>query len=435
MGQGQSKWLKRNDALQRVEEDKLFREYLEYVKNIILSIEPPFVLGVLGEWGRGKTTLFNFLQEELKNDFKMVYFESLKYEKTGNLSLAFVKKILKELEVEEHKIRKFLKKIAGAFQIGINLWIINIQGNFEKIFNKQYDSIETLRNDFEAFLEGIEDNILVFIDDLDRCIPEFALEFLENIRYFFSVKKIIFVVALDEKVIEIALQKRYGPGASIHPRAYLEKFIDLFIKLPNYKVDNIKEYMKFLIEEKYRIPEEVDPENKRVWEEIVKLAGKIPDLQKSSLLTNPRKIDRIIKTMIFLIRTAPRNSILLKSYPLLFLMLVLREYYPEIFRMVRDNESGPVNVLLQRYGMEKKAEGRKHPDESSMSIGRIEETLQKLETPVLEFWKDQEGKNLGKTIIKVILEEVKRRPLMESQNDPSVILHKLAEEIAKYVVV
>ena len=365
------KWLKRNDALENPKEDKLFSDYLAFTKNLILSIKPPFVLGVLGEWGRGKTTLFNFLVEDLKDRFKIIRFESLKYERTGNLSLAFVNAILSELShVKKREVKNFLKEASQVFQVGFNLGFLSIQSNpkeIAKIFKEKYESIINLQKQFKKSLEKEDKEILVFIDDLDRCIPEFALEFLENMRYFFSVDKIIFVIALDEKIIDIALQKRYGSNSRIKPRAYLEKFIDFFIRLPNYEVKNIKEYLHFLIKEKYQLDKIKRGPDSSLWEEIINLAEKIPALSKSSLLTNPRKVDRIIKTLTMLIQTVPESSILLKSYPLLFLMLVLREYYPEIFRILRDNRTGPVHILFWIYCNNKRVKEIKFSNVSTLS--------------------------------------------------------------------
>ena len=426
------KWIKRSEALENPKEDKLFYEYLNFVKNLVFSIEPPFVLGVLGEWGRGKTTLFNFLCNELKNEFKMVYFESLKYEKTGNLSLAFINKILKELELtKERNVKKFLKKALRSLQVGINVGFINVQSNFEKLFNKQFETIETLKEDFERTLEKVDKNILVFIDDLDRCIPEFALEFLENIRYFFSVNKVIFVVGLDEKIFEIALKKRYGSNSEISARNYLGKFIDLFIRLPNYSVENIGDYINFLVDKKYKKMSKINQENSR---KIKDLSKRIPNLQDSSLLTNPRKIDKIIKKMFILLNTVPEESEILQSIPLVFLLLFLKEYYPEVFEALLSKDS--INILLWVYSLSENIQQLKIGKNSpTLDIGNKEKVMGKLQglgDYAISFSKTPEGKKLAVCIIKTAISEIKTGKIQEDVSRLSLLLHRMAYELQMF---
>jgi formylglycine-generating enzyme required for sulfatase activity len=92
--------------------------------------------------------------------------------------------------------------------------------------------------------EGIEFdlriNFVVFVDDLDRCLPEKAVETLELIKTMFNIESFAFVLALDDEVIERGIGHRYQayhlagkkPEMPITGFEYLEKIIHLPFRLP-----------------------------------------------------------------------------------------------------------------------------------------------------------------------------------------------------------
>jgi len=67
--------------------------------------------------------------------------------------------------------------------------------------------------------------LVVFVDDLDRCLPEKAIQVLEALKLFLDVKGCIFVLGLDPEAIESAVRTRYQE--EIKPREYLEKIIQV----------------------------------------------------------------------------------------------------------------------------------------------------------------------------------------------------------------
>ena len=83
-------------------------------------------------------------------------------------------------------------------------------------------------------------NFVVFIDDLDRCLPEKAVQTLEIIKTVFNAESFAFVLALDEEVIERGIGHRYKeyelvgkkPQMPISGFEYLEKIVHLPFRLP-----------------------------------------------------------------------------------------------------------------------------------------------------------------------------------------------------------
>ena len=65
--------------------------------------------------------------------------------------------------------------------------------------------------------------LVIFVDDLDRCTPEKALELLESIKTFFDIEGIIYVIGMDPATIDPIMRTKYGENSKIDGLDYLTK--------------------------------------------------------------------------------------------------------------------------------------------------------------------------------------------------------------------
>lgn len=72
--------------------------------------------------------------------------------------------------------------------------------------------------------------IVIFVDELDRCRPDFSVRMIERIKHFFDVPKVIFVLLINRQQLSAAIRGTYGHD--IDADAYLSKFIQLGLRLP-----------------------------------------------------------------------------------------------------------------------------------------------------------------------------------------------------------
>ena len=100
------------------------------------------------------------------------------------------------------------------------------------------EEVEAFRKAFDELLKeaGIK-QLIVLIDDLDRCLPDTAIETLEAIRLFVFTARTAFVVAADEAMIEYAVRKHFpdlpdSTGPRDYARNYLEKLIQVPFRIP-----------------------------------------------------------------------------------------------------------------------------------------------------------------------------------------------------------
>lgn len=89
--------------------------------------------------------------------------------------------------------------------------------------------------------------IVIFIDDLDRCDPQKALEVLELIKSFFDIEGIVYVIGMDSETINSLIKKKYGEEYAIKGLDYLQKIVQLPFQIPTWKeVDISKSISKGL---------------------------------------------------------------------------------------------------------------------------------------------------------------------------------------------
>lgn len=100
------------------------------------------------------------------------------------------------------------------------------------------EEIKAFLNAFDDLLSKAEvEQLVVLIDDLDRCLPDTAIETLEAVRLFVFTSRTAFVVAADEAMIEYAVRKHFPDlpdttGPQTYARNYLEKLIQVPFRIP-----------------------------------------------------------------------------------------------------------------------------------------------------------------------------------------------------------
>ncbi len=83
--------------------------------------------------------------------------------------------------------------------------------------------------------EGNTKPLILFIDELDRCRPNFAIELLEKAKHFFNIDNIIFILAIDKEQLGHSIRSMYGVGMNVD--GYLRRFINLDYNLPEPSTD------------------------------------------------------------------------------------------------------------------------------------------------------------------------------------------------------
>lgn len=405
-----------------------FKVHSDLIVNVVTDETVlPVVMGIFGDWGGGKSSVLRMVKEEFEDenlykDVLCLYFNGWAFEGYEDAKSALLKSIL--IQIGENKrfgpaaksfVVGLLKKVnimefakLGVRHVGIPLAAGAVTGgaatlpmllaslfsfgqqkqpnNEKKECSTNDNSIDWVklieeapeRQDIlevrkfrEEFAELLKNskirNLLVIIDDLDRCLPERIIETLEAIKLFVAVPNTAFIIGADQRIVRHAISTRYvrqqlGKDATNTAdeisleNDYLEKLIQIPYTLPRLSPTEIESYINLLHCQLYltaeafeRLVEQI--KSKRV-EMLYKSYGEaeiiatIPGAKISDELVtalswsktvapiltdglkgNPRQIKRMLNAMVLRQRLA--NSAKLKILPDVLAKLMVLEYVNE----------------------------------------------------------------------------------------------------------
>ena len=237
-----------NDALDR-ERDCLMLE------DLIGKTGGPFTLAVDAEWGDGKTVFIRMLEVHLaKQDFRCVSFNAWECDFCDEPLAPLITEIgrqasessstLKEMKARGNKLYGCFKKIVSAVhpvagavvESAEELAVGEEAGGYDFMtpYEEYRSALESFRECLENFSrkEGNGKPLVVFIDEIDRCRPDFAVKTLERVKHIFNVPSLVFVMAVNRRELASVVKSFYGCEDG---EKYLEKFFDLVFHLRNEK--------------------------------------------------------------------------------------------------------------------------------------------------------------------------------------------------------
>lgn len=100
---------------------------------------------------------------------------------------------------------------------------------------KKENDIEKQVNQFITDIVSEEDKLIIFIDELDRCNPQYAVKLLERVKHYFNHQKVVFVISYNKMELQHSIKTLYG--AEFSADKYLERFFDYEIGLRSIDVD------------------------------------------------------------------------------------------------------------------------------------------------------------------------------------------------------
>lgn len=262
-----------------------FDKYIDTLSKMVTDkdFKTPFCIGIFGKWGSGKTSFMHLLEKRLSESDSEphaipVWFNPWRYEKEEHLIIPFLKTIEHEIKryKKEHEQngKKWLKKIQNAGRkigeasaalaygmtleaklggFGFTLDTSKAVEREEGLAQKRIEKAKTLAEKLSSIYYEIVDElkgaideksfrIVVFIDDLDRCLPDKAVELLEAIKLFLDIEGYLFIIGVDREVVKKGISYRYRffehreekekDNLIISPEDYLDKMIQLPLELP-----------------------------------------------------------------------------------------------------------------------------------------------------------------------------------------------------------
>jgi|TARA_B110001469_G_scaffold36640_1_gene36583 hypothetical protein len=347
------------DVPKKAEQSDLFgiEKFGNGLKSYISNCETPLTVALQGEWGSGKTSLMNSLNNDLcvKNeDFYPIWLNTWEYallKDPHTTLLQVIKGLLEETitifdkhnvsssQELKNKASSFFKKalvttakIAANTVVGGSGEIVDhlVGGDNKEI------RISDLRNQLEKSIEEClaEDNskkgFIFFIDDLDRIDPPVAVQILELLKNIFTIKNCIFVLAIDYDVVVKGLESKFGKLTELNEREF-RSFFDKIIQLPfsmptsSYRVDS---FIKDGLNQIGYLNETQVNNNE--------LISDLSEITTLSVGTNPRTLKRLLNSISLISCINQGTSEQDEDYEILinYALVSIQIAYPSIYRLL-----------------------------------------------------------------------------------------------------
>ncbi|EGQ7831260.1 NTPase KAP [Vibrio vulnificus] len=259
-----------------------------------------YVLNLNAEWGAGKTYFLKRWSEDIKEYYPVVYVDAWKKDYSDDPLMTVISSIIEQLRKQAGKDKdstefKVPRKLIGLLKaaapgIGRGLFkryvgidpvaIMNADNDNENIGSIKGEDGEALEDENgkpidmsfaaseavkylidehdakSAAIESLKTSVFewvsavvglknkelpafIFIDELDRCRPSYAVEMLETIKHIFDIDGVVFVVATDTEQLQHAVKAVYGEG--FDAKIYLGRFFNSRYSLKTPNLENFLE--------------------------------------------------------------------------------------------------------------------------------------------------------------------------------------------------
>ena len=356
---------------------------------VIKAVTPPLTVGLYGPWGSGKSTMISGIVEQLqKENCLTLVFDAWKYRHESNLVLPLMcalENSLSPVVCREGKItllerlhdwcrsRKKELPLLGSLglvlsnqyikeNIGVDLY--EAEAEAKKRVLRQYeqyeDNVRKIDCEYSEFIDACLkkankrdgsknlDRVVLFIDNLDRCLPDVVVSLLEDISSFLSVGGVpcVYVLAMDKDNVIKAVNHRYPDFDGAH---YLEKIVQVPLKMPfpqqNSKGDGSAGRYHFMKRYEWGRMYKTDSASGDSRDKVFKELASVDSIFNGDILGNPRRIERIVNKLMLLESSkffeAEKNPADISG---LIFLLLLAEYFPNVYEALK--EETDINYLF-----------------------------------------------------------------------------------------
>jgi predicted KAP-like P-loop ATPase len=205
------------------------------------SSSESIVFGLFGAWGEGKSSVINFINQELNNEESIIqiHLNPWRYSDEDTMLFAFFKKITdalgKKLQTNSEKTAGFVKKYASAGSV-FGFDFSGIGNSIAKV------DLELLKNRVDEFLNESTSKIVVFIDDIDRLDKQEIYSLFRLVKLTADFSNTTYILSFDESMVAAAIGERFGAGDVKSGASFLEKIIQVPLNIPKAQPEALKKF-------------------------------------------------------------------------------------------------------------------------------------------------------------------------------------------------
>lgn len=321
-----------------IQSEDCFQRY-EFSKHIASIVSSPkndksLIVGLYGKWGEGKTTVMNFVQQEVSDDIIVVNFNPWMFADEQHLLKSFFSILAEALGRKINNPKENLGKMLADYgdAIGdVTEYIPKVGSKFKWLvkFGQKLStvSVEKLKSRVDKMIRDSGKNIVVFVDDIDRLD-------IQEIQYVFKLVKLVgdfprtaYILSFDDEMVSAALAPKYGGDNKAAGYNFLEKIIQVPLKIPKANRKALYKYTISLINNVLNDTEvELDKKEENDFTEIFN-SSFLP------FMDNPRIAIRYANTLRFSLPML-KGEVNIGN---LIIIEGIKIFYPELYDFIRMN--------------------------------------------------------------------------------------------------
>jgi hypothetical protein len=223
------------------------------------------------------------------------------------------------------KLKEFAKGVGLVlFDMTVRAHTNMTLEEMKNYFKNCFDQVKTIQSEVEKAI-GANGQLIIFIDDLDRCSLENVIEMIEAIKLFLYAKGVIFIIAADMKKLEAAMIHKYNLGDKNRKEAieYFDKIFQLKLSLPEKEPIEMANYLDYL---------------------VPNLPKAAKDLLLSGSGGNPRRLKRILNVLYYYVANRESENFQ-EKLPWLIILAVLQVRFSETIALGSKNQFNLAEVL------------------------------------------------------------------------------------------
>lgn len=264
-----------------IDRNRVLFDFMKFIDNI----EGHVNISIDGDWGSGKTFFVKqaammldnyreirmgnnksniderlaeildyppFNELGLTNIFLTVHYDAWLHDDHDDPLLSLIYSIIKQSHIISADVTKrdsMIDRIKSLTQMGLGLCGINV--DIESLlkssesYTKKVDDAECMKDLLKQIFDDLivenATKLIVFVDELDRCKPSYAVQLLEKIKHFFDDDRVVFVFSTNKNELTHTISNHYG--ANFNGTLYLNRFFDFQFSLNSI---DIERYISFI---------------------------------------------------------------------------------------------------------------------------------------------------------------------------------------------
>jgi len=297
-------------------------KFVSALASAILESDPHscHVIGLVGPWGSGKTTIINAVAAKCQAALRVVRIDSWAFRETGRLTEAVLASLVKE--IQQHYLLPDLKRTLTRYLSIVSPAVKSVPA-LEAISKAlaSADEIDTLKLRLLDAVQSMQDRFLVVIDDVDRLDPAEFQSLIKTVRLCASIPGVVYVLAYDRASVHQLVAK----GEPALARDFMDKVVEDEWVLPPARGENLTDYIR------QHLPKPAQDRLDRFAKDFEeRMKENFSDIRQ--MLRTPRQVKRACVAL------SRRSLLASKLNPFdAFVWQILRQRQPRLFEFVIEN--------------------------------------------------------------------------------------------------